>query len=223
MGKFYTSELNTELLSILLERCAVRDPQAKKDGYFQSASGKPCYILAPEKSDINIHDIAVSLARISRWGGRTKTHKGFGQSDSLIYSVGPLHAMSVAQHSVIVSYLADDELAGLMHDSPEAYLGDVISPLKRILRPLYAPLEVAWGRRIGEIFGLGDKVAFMPTDVQCADLLALEVERWDLMPQDGPAIWGHDSRPTTLPTIEPLDEYEAYALFMARFKELTAK
>lgn len=214
MSKYCTSELNAEMLAALLEQVAVRDPAAKAKGYFQSASGKACYVLAPEESDINIHDIAVSLSRMSRWGGRTLTWRNQG-----LYG-GPLCAMSVAQHSVIVSYLADDEKAGLAHDWPEAYLGDVISPLKRVLRPLYAPLEVAWGKRIGEIFGLGDRVAYLPVDVQCADLLALEVERWDLMPQDGPAIWGHSTRPTTLPIIEPLDEHEAYALFMARYKEL---
>jgi hypothetical protein len=219
MGKYFTSELNAELLAVLLDKVRVRDEQAAKDGYFQSASGKACYVLAPEKSDINIHDIAVSLSRIARWGGRTMTHRdtAYGRR----YITESMRPLSVAQHSVIVSYLADDALAGLMHDSAEAYLGDVISPLKRVIRPLYHPLEVAWGKRIGEFFGLGDRVAYMPLDVQCADLLALEVERWDLMPQDGPAIWGHDSRPTTLPTITPLDEVDSYHLFMQRFEELT--
>jgi 5'-deoxynucleotidase YfbR-like HD superfamily hydrolase len=203
----FTSELNEALLTQLIENTRVRDSIYSTEGFFDAASGGYCFIHNPEASTIEIHDIGLSLSRIARWGGRTK---------------GALLGYSVAQHSVMVSRLCTpaNALVGLLHDASEAYLGDVISPLKRILKPLYQPIEQKWCKVIGARFNLGDQLADLPVDVKCADLIALEVERHDLMNCEG-SIWGAADRPTNLPKIVPLDEWEAYALFMDRFAELT--
>lgn len=69
--------------------------------------------LQPE--DIDILDIAHHLATINRWCGALR------------------EPISVAQHSVHVSWLCDGtgvELEGLLHDASEAYLGDVTKWLK---------------------------------------------------------------------------------------------
>lgn len=60
----------------------------------------------------NIQDIARGLSHICRWGGQTR----------FFYSV--------AQHSLLVSFLCENKYAGLMHDAPEAYIGDMQRPLK---------------------------------------------------------------------------------------------
>lgn len=203
--RWYESELNAELLQVLVGLTRVREYGWEDRGYFSSPSGTPCFIDCPEASDINIHDVALSLSRISRWGGRTRADK---------------IAFSVAQHSVICSYLVpqEDKLEALLHDATEAYLGDVISPLKRRLKDLYAPIERRWALHMGLLFRA--RLADLPVSVKCADLIALEVERWDLMRQRGEAVWGHATRPTSLPEIKPLNETESYFLFQARYEEL---
>lgn len=204
----FTSELNEELLAQLIETTRVRDAAFSSEGFFDAAGGGHCFIHNPEASRITLHDITLSLSRIARWGGRT---------------LAAQRAYSVAQHSVMVSKLCRPEhaLIGLLHDASEAYLGDVISPLKRVLKATYMPIETRWCLAIGQRFGLGDKLANLPVDVKCADLIALEVERHDLMNCKG-NVRGAEERPTTLPEIVPVDEFEAYFLFLDRFNELTA-
>lgn len=76
-----------------------------------------------KKSDVCLEDIAHHLSSINRFGG--------GLNHSTHYSV--------AQHSVILAMYAlinyDTKIARccLLHDAAEAYLGDVITPLKNLL------------------------------------------------------------------------------------------
>ena len=87
-------------------------------GSMTVASGERFDPLAPKVEDVHITDIARSLSRICRYGG----HVG--------------HWLSVARHSVWVSdRLAQIEgpelaFAGLLHDAAEAYIGDMVRPLK---------------------------------------------------------------------------------------------
>jgi hypothetical protein len=67
-------------------------------------------------SDIpSIEDIAHSLSQLNRWTGWGK------------------YPLSVAQHSVMVSYLVPPTLAkhGLLHDAHETLTGDINTPVKR--------------------------------------------------------------------------------------------
>jgi hypothetical protein len=91
----------------------------------------------PRPQDIDVRDIAHSLARINRWNGHTHTE------------------FSVAQHSVLVCSLLPDELQlfGLMHDAGEAFLGDIITPVKRLFRAFYEEFEEATMRAVARMFG----------------------------------------------------------------------
>lgn len=64
------------------------------------------------EDDVCLEDVAHALALVNRFGGHSK------------------RPLSVAQHSVFVSYLCTT-LQALLHDASEAYIGDVCRPLKR--------------------------------------------------------------------------------------------
>lgn len=116
----------------------------------------------PHNSEINIETIAHALSNICRFSGHC----------SEFYSV--------AQHSVLVSKMVPQEhaLMGLLHDASEAFLGDVISPLKSML-PEYKTLEARVTNAIYKRFNIGPHQ--YPT-IKKADLMALATERKYLLP-----------------------------------------
>lgn len=118
--------------------------------------------LAPNPEEIDIEDIAHSLAHQCRFLGHTDGH------------------YSIAQHSVLVSTLvpAADALWGLLHDAAEAYLGDLPAPIKR--EPEMRVYRDAEDRLLGAIaerFGLP---SLMPDSVKQADRLVLATEFRDV-------------------------------------------
>ena len=95
--------------------------------------------------------------------------------------------MSVARHSLEVSRILEEQgassdlqLAGLLHDASEAYLGDVPRPLKR--RPEYAPYreaEARCERAIAVRAGLTHLIeeGAWPAEVKAADVESYKRER----------------------------------------------
>lgn len=130
-----------------------------------TSSGRRFWPADPRVDDICIGDIAHALSMQCRFGGHSKVF------------------YSVAQHSVLVARLVSpaNKLVGLMHDATEAYLQDIIRPLKRELRTAYKPLETAWAHAIGLVFGLDDRLAELPKEVHDADRSVLVAEHRDLM------------------------------------------
>lgn len=114
------------------------DVHAVYDGYFNTASGLKIFLQNPDPDTIIIEDIAEALAKICRFGGNIKRF------------------YSVATHSIVVAKLVPEHLrlAALLHDASEAYLGDVIKPLKVILGDKYAGLENRFMMVICAKFGI---------------------------------------------------------------------
>lgn len=167
-----------------------------------TSSGRRAHVLAPEETEIEIEDIAHALSMLCRFGGHCQRF------------------YSVAQHSVLVSELVPARMAlqALLHDAPEAYLGDVIRPLKRELER-YKQIEEAWWLAIARRF---DGPEEQPPNIKRADLIALMTERRDLLlphtwqPKEdafGPIV--ADER-----RIVPLEPAAARELFLARFRGL---
>lgn len=135
---------------------------------YMTFSGKLVDLLKPKAGDVLLDDVAHHLAMICRFGGAVAEH------------------YSIAGHCVLVSkilemdYPDDRELqfAGLLHDASEAYVGDVVSPLKHQL-PGYAPIEDRWMREIGAAFGVDYKL-FDDPRVHRADDQAFGSEWRDL-------------------------------------------
>jgi hypothetical protein len=156
---------------------------ACQDGVFNTSSGKLVNLHQPTEDMIDVQDIANALSKICRFGGHS----------SLFYSV--------AQHSVLVSAMcADLPKEGLMHDASEAYLGDVIKPLKIILGAAYANLETNFEAILSGKYGLaldkGTKSIIKRFDIRALELehrafimgdpapLLAEMNRLDLIKDD---------------------------------------
>lgn len=104
-------------------------PITDRGPWMQVGGGRIFYPLDPRPEEVHIDDIATSLSRIVRYNGH---------SDIWI---------TVAQHTCNCVTLAqqddmDDRFlyAMLMHDSAEAYVGDMIRPLK-VFMPEFQGVE----------------------------------------------------------------------------------
>ena len=167
--------------------------------WFSTYTGKKFFPLSPDPADIDIEDVAHSLALLNRWCG---------------HSTVPF---SVAQHSLLVSQVVDPEHAlwGLLHDAAEAYIGDLPRPVKA---------EVERFRRIDRVlsgaisvrFGLGE----CPTEVKVADTRMLVTEARDLL-RHRPEAWDRKLGVEPYPfTIEPADWKSVKIAFLERFYDL---
>ncbi len=171
------------------------------DAWIQTYSGRRFNPTNPYVDAIVIQDIAHALSMQCRFSGHVKRF------------------YSVAQHSVLVSYICDsaDAFWGLMHDATEAYLVDVPRPLKRSGKfDAYLEMEANMQTAICKRFGLpyGE-----PPSVKKADTILLATEARDLMaPLHTDWIQPCDPLPFR---IEPLSQPRAKDLFMKRFFELT--
>ena len=96
------------------------------DYYIRTYTGKKFNITNPEPEQVDIVDIAHALAGQNRFNGHTKD--GY---------------YNVAQHSWWVSKLCKPENAlwGLLHDAAEAYVGDVVAPVKWAMADIYASMN----------------------------------------------------------------------------------
>ena len=92
----------------------------KSEIYISTYSGIKFNLFNPAAEDVNIEDISHALSNICRFNGHSSRF------------------FSVAQHCLIVSHLLMQEttrlmLLGLLHDAHEAYIGDMPTPVKRLL------------------------------------------------------------------------------------------
>ena len=119
-------------------------------------SGKWVNVFEPTADMFVIEDISHALSRQCRFAGHLEHH------------------YSVAQHSIMCSYLVPQEYAlqALMHDASEAYLVDIPSPIKRHLSN-YKEIEDKVMKCIADKFGFN-----FPFDepIKKADVEMLEFE-----------------------------------------------
>lgn len=168
--------------------------------YVSTFSGNRFYPLEPRIDRVAIEDIAHGLAYQCRFNGQTREF------------------YSVAQHSLIVASLVPPQLrlAALLHDAAEAYLGDMVKPLK-VLLPEFAAIEDKVTALIAEAFDI-DFSDYAP--IKRADLIALATEKRDLMPHSVER-WAYLDDIRALPgPIEAMSPSLAKQAFLAEFARL---
>lgn len=165
--------------------------------------------FSPKPEMVNIVDIAHALSNNCRFNGHTRQF------------------YSVAQHCVLVSKALEDEgygvetqFFGLFHDAPEAYITDMVSPIKRRL-PDFKKLEE-----------LNESVIFpkyhikatrkKKARVKVADIRMLVTEARDVMGM-APKPWGVLAAPYTSFKIDAKLPHDAEIEFLLRFEELMLK
>lgn len=168
--------------------------------WIQTHSGRRFNPISPNPDAIVIQDIAHALSMQCRFSGHSKKF------------------YSVAQHSVYVSHICNEEdaLWGLLHDASEAYLVDVPRPLKRSgLIQGYIEAEARMMEAVCQRFGLPIQE---PPSVKKADTKLLATEARDLMAPLH-SDWVQPVSPLPF-VIESWEPQKAKDMFMQRFFEL---
>jgi uncharacterized protein len=179
---------------------------ADQDGfYIRTVTGRKIYFDRLDKMEYDIEDIAHALALRVRWSGHVK------------------YFYSIAQHSVMVSYLVrpENQMAALLHDASEAYLPDFPSPLKWYLADkgidFLKSMEGQIDATIAKQYGF--KYPRDP-EVKAADIMMLATEHAQLMPLGG------ERQYMRTPLTEPLSCWhweKAKSIFLSRFDTISAE
>lgn len=172
----------------------------RKNSWIQTYTGLRFFPWAPRPQDVVLEDIAHALSQIPRYGGHLPQP----------YSVAE-HSMMVARHCP-----QDLRLVGLMHDATEAYVGDMVRPLKDGLHS-YQLLE----QRVWEAIALRfDLPQSIPPAVKRVDTCALATEVGQLIPAPV-SYWGQTLNVELLPEIiRPMAWRQAEHEFLATFERL---
>ena len=133
-------------------------------------SGRRLNLIDPSPLDIEIEDIALGLARNTRWNGQTKGE----------------HGWSVAQHSDLVVDIvrrlqprADAEvlMAAKLHDASEYVTHDLITPLKSVVGNVFKEVEARLMQAVRLRFGLPPELKIKTQRlIKSADIIAAATE-----------------------------------------------
>ncbi len=173
--------------------------------WMQTFTGRKFYPLDPRPEDIVIADVAHGLAMTCRYGGHTQRY------------------YSVAEHCVLVSQLVPPEYAleGLLHDSAEAYIGDMVRPLK------HQP-EMVQFRQAEAVIEIAIRVRFDLRVTPACWAVVKDIDNRILVDEigalmaDPPAYWErHDAVRSLGARISGWSPALAEERFLERFYELT--
>lgn len=184
---------------------------------FKTAAGVYRHPVDPHPDDVDKDEIAHALSHVCRYGGHV-----------------PGEPYSVAEHSVYVMRAVvgagyyDLALLALWHDAPEAFVGDVIRPLKKYpeIGEVFARLERAWMKAIAEHFDWPRIGSFewdqpLPAPIKYADDAVLLAERRDIFGWSGdPSLAVKDVREWP-GKVEVVGWRRAKEMFLAAHEEAT--
>jgi uncharacterized protein len=178
----------------------------RRGNWMLSLKGHQLWPMDLRPEDLDIEEIAHALSNICRFGGHCRTF------------------YSVAQHSVFVAECVStpNKRTALLHDATEAYVGDVVRPLKVNLVG-YEEIESAAWQAVSSAFRLPEH---LPEEVELADARVLLAEKRDLLNNRNDHVWDFpqcrfpDASPFPARPISPLLPTEARRLFLDNWATL---
>lgn len=178
----------------------------RKGNWIQTYKGLKFYPLDPRTEDINIEDIAHALSLLTRFGGHCIN----------FYCVAE-HSVLIARKMIKDNCSKQEALAALFHDGSEAYLTDIVKPLKEHL-PQYSTIEYNVQKAIMQKFTCYD---FIPAIVKDYDRKILMDEKLQNM-NKSQTEWHTDGETLDIECLF-LSPKEAEKEFLNMYNELTSK
>lgn len=111
--------------------------------WIKTLTGRKIDFLNPQEDQMDLRDIFLALARNHRFGGHSPMKVGHHILEVvalMILEANPEGFEAKLTDEEIVE-LAEIALIGMIHDMPEFAVGDMPTPLKRLLGPVYAEIE----------------------------------------------------------------------------------
>ena len=182
----------------------MNDDSTRRGAWIQTFTGQKFWPLDPRHEDVNVLDLAHQLSNVCRYGGATREF------------------YSVAQHCVLVSRYVPRRFArvALLHDAAEAWIGDMVRPLK--YQPEMTEFRAAEDRierAVFEAFGVAVSAEAKHAVKAIDDRIIID-EIGGLM-ADPPAYWDRmgDLEPLDI-KIRAMPPRVAERAFLRRFYEL---
>lgn len=160
----------------------------------------------PSHELIKIEDIAASLSKTCRFGGHCK---GF-------YSVAE-HCVLAAEAAMDAGECGEACRAIFLHDAAEAYVGDVVKPLK-VMLPEFCRIEKRIEREIEKAFGVD--LFNHEGVIRKYDLAMLFCERRQLFGEDNLLWYGEGEVEPISRNIKFWIPEKAYSMFMMMYRHL---
>jgi len=187
------------------------NPHHNRIGDWMQTYGSPGYFypLDPRPEEVSIEHIAHALSLLCRYNGACNK----------FYSVAE-HCWHVSHH-VIQRF----ELFGLLHDAAEAYIGDMIRPIKKDL-PIFRNIEWKIEKAIWEHFGLIHWVNASVQNIKMQNEIkrvdnAILVDEHNQNMQPSPLPWNSiENVPSLGVKIRCWKPKKAEKMFLKRFYEL---
>lgn len=189
----------------------------------QTYSGALVDLHAPKSETIRLEDIAHHLSLQCRFNGATRQFYSVAQHSVHVLEIVRLIPMLERNNGVSLDlglialqpHASREELTwALLHDAGEAFVGDVVSPVRAMLHGAHHEVERRILDRIMTDLGMGLE---MPELVRVADELALASEARDLL-VGGPT-W--PTRPCAwIPTVKPWSPKKARRRFLEEARVL---
>jgi hypothetical protein len=171
------------------------------------ADGQPFWPEAPTDNVVSVEVIAQSISQKVRFGGHGWPFYSVGQHSLLVANIAREEMEILVEQEIATrEYAVKVERLALMHDTHEAWLVDLPSPMKKIewLEPEWRKMEARWDEVIFRALDIDDG-PLLRKAVKTFDSVAMKIEG-DLIMPTPPGEWNWPGHGANTPPIIALAE-----------------